>query len=383
MITADKPIDQVLFSQEKPIITPAPDDISSEEYSSFRNRFISRYSETTVEDIVDLPHELKIFIKSISDLSPTEKLIAIEEYVRKISYYDFDNREVMRLKSGKDNDERLAIMQLRLDDLHNNGVNTDGKMFAGVCADFAMLTTALLRKAGFVSGVITGLSMNGKRANSSNSHGLSFVVWPSADDKTEIHVIDGTPVNNSIYESIRDRVKHKKEDINSLIEDAEGRLKDIEKIIASFDIEKIKLLSNGELEEILNVLLKYGVKRKNLHVIESILNTKYSPIKIAEMDLDDMSNVIQVTKLIDQETTRERKSDKKFEGIDLDSGKKLFETIQEFINRFSNREPTRFAEAINRIEKIFKISERFLEPTEAKVVFATINYLKAKRMLKT
>jgi transglutaminase-like putative cysteine protease len=382
LIKANKRIHKIFFSQEKPVITPAPGDITGEEYGLFREDFESRYGKSVTEDVSNLPPELNIFINSISNLSPIEKLIAIEDYVRKISYYDFNNRDVQALKLGKSNDERLSIMRSRLENLSGKGVDIQGKMFAGVCADFAVLTTSLLRKSGFVSGVITGLNIDGKTAKSSNSHGLSFVVWPSMYNKTEIYTIDGTSGGNSISMSIRDRLDQNRKDAETLVNESEGRLKEIEEIIESFDIERIQSLSNGELEHILNILLKYGVKRNNLHTVESILNTKYSPLNISEIDLDDISNVVEVTRMIDSEISRERKNNKKSNGIDLDSGKRLFETVQEFIKRFANRDNARFDEALNKIEKIFKISEKFLEPIESKAVFAIINYLRAKKMMK-
>ncbi len=50
------------------------------------------------------------------------------------------------------------------------------KMYTGVCADFAVLAAAILRRAGFVSGVLSGFRPDGKSAKVSNAHGTAFVV---------------------------------------------------------------------------------------------------------------------------------------------------------------------------------------------------------------
>jgi hypothetical protein len=393
-IRSDKPMSQVLYSQEKPLITPAPDDITAEEYDTYKKQFESRYGKSVIESVLDLPPEIKQFIDSIETLSPIEKLMTIEEYVQQVSYYDFDNKKVQAVKRGKNNDERLAIMQIRMDDITAEKPEIKGKMFAGVCADFALLTTAMLRHAGFTSGVISGLKIDGKTALSSHAHGLSFVNWPSADGKNNIYTLDGTPgsyneenselLNTLRSRSLRERLEDKKKNIDVLTKDAENRLKEIQDILDSLDIDKIKGLSNGELEKALNIILRYGVKRNNLHVIESILNTKYAPVNITEIDLDDISNIVTVTRLIESEIKRERLKIKKDVNPDLDSGKKLLETVSEFISRYSNRENDleSINKAILKIEKIFKMSEQYMEPMEAKAAFAVINYLKAKQMVK-
>ena len=71
-----------------------------------------------------------------------------------------------------------------------------------------------------------------------------------------------------------------------------------------------------------------------------------------------ISNTVAATRLIESEIRRERGVNKKDISPDIDSGKKLFETISEFISRYSNRENN--AEAVNlailKIEKIFKVA---------------------------
>ena len=56
--------------------------------------------------------------------------------------------------------------------------------------------------------------------------------------------------------SIGDRLDQNRKDVETLVNESEDRLRDIEKIIEGFDMERIRSLSNGELEQILNILLK-------------------------------------------------------------------------------------------------------------------------------
>jgi hypothetical protein len=74
-------------------------DISNTEYQKFRKEIEKTMdSDELTKSLCNVSDESKMFLQSISKLSPKEKIIAIEKYVRDNSFYDYDNKEVMDLK---------------------------------------------------------------------------------------------------------------------------------------------------------------------------------------------------------------------------------------------------------------------------------------------
>ena len=381
-ISAKANFSRVIYSQEKQVVPSIPNDVSNQQYQSFKKDFEKRYGNKGTDKILDLPPELQLFIESIKHLSPTEKLVEIEEMVRRVSVYDMNNKDVMSLKKYKGNDERLSIMQMRLDEISGDGGVGVGKMYAGVCADFAMLSTALLREAGFVSGVVSGLKISGKSANVLNAHATSFILWPRSDGKYDMYTVDGTPDGRNVNEqgiidsmrerSLRERIIEAQEKSGIVAEEAEKQLAEIEKILDSHDLESIKVLSNGQLENVLNNLLRYKVKKNHLRIITTILDAgKYSGINI-----DDK---ISAVRFIESEIKRERDRVDKISGNE-NAGKEFFDTVNDFVRRYKDEGNTT-ENAIKEIEEVFELSEKYLSETESKAAFATINYLKAKNLV--
>ncbi len=382
VVKSETEFSKVLYSQEKQIVPSVPDDVSDVNYKKFRLGFEKRYGRKGTDKILDLPAELKIFIASIKGLSPVNQLIEIEEMVRAVSFYDMNNKESMEGKYGKGNDEKLFIMRSRMEELNERGVASSGKMFAGVCADFAMLTTAMLREAGFVSGIISGLKINGKSADAKNAHALSFVVWPKGGEKSDFYTLDGTPDGEGVYDgsfvdlvrekSLRERIEESNEKAELVAEDAEKQLEEIERILEENDLEKIKSLTNGQLEKVLNNLLRYKVKRKHLYIIETILGAS----KYGGVNMDDTESAGRFIEFVIQ---GQRKTESESIGND-GAGKEFFEAIQEYIRRYKAGGDSTEG-ALKKIERALKLSESYLSTIEAKAAFATLNYLKAKNLI--
>ncbi|HBB03665.1 TPA: hypothetical protein DCZ39_02035 [Patescibacteria group bacterium] len=105
--------------------------------------------------MAQLDEEELLFLENIKNDAPKQQLIKIEQYVRTHSYYDMKNKEVVALKNGKSINEKMYICKQRIDELKDKNseldVQLEDKKRAGVCADFATITIALLRKAGFLS----------------------------------------------------------------------------------------------------------------------------------------------------------------------------------------------------------------------------------------
>jgi hypothetical protein len=67
--------------------------------------------------VSQLDEEELLFLDSIKNDAPKQKLIKIEQYVRNHSFYDRNNKEVMNLKAKKSMDEKIYIYKKRIEEL--------------------------------------------------------------------------------------------------------------------------------------------------------------------------------------------------------------------------------------------------------------------------
>src|SRR5690349_12703000 len=109
-----------------------------------------------------------------------------------------DNGEVRQEKGSMKPSELFGFMQERMHVLASTKPELAGelanKLYAGVCADFAKLTLAMLREAGIASGLVSGLRPHGVSVTTADAHGLVFVPVPSERaDHYNLIQIDGTP----------------------------------------------------------------------------------------------------------------------------------------------------------------------------------------------
>lgn len=186
------------YTLEIPEKDPAYHFYSMEEYTeSMKNMEDEVYASLTV-NLASLPLEYTVFIKTLEDLSPSEKMTKILSLIHEIGFYDMHNGEVNAQKMDMSLEERIVFMYDRMTMLkRKNKEAISEKQYAGVCADFAFLATILLRKAGLCAGILNGvLPQNKTIVNDSDAHGISFVVWPS-EKKGIFQIIpfDATPGN--------------------------------------------------------------------------------------------------------------------------------------------------------------------------------------------
>ena len=136
-------------------------------------------------------------------------------------------------------------MEGRMDELKEKDPKLAHKLYAGICTDFATLTTALLRKAGFVSGISTGFvpEAGSTSIKTDRAHAVSYVLWPSSkavNGKPDMIIVDGTPSN--ITPKIVEQEKKAAEVHKELSVDAEKELAQLEHILKTMDAESIKKL---------------------------------------------------------------------------------------------------------------------------------------------
>ncbi len=396
-VTVDPPegVTKVLYSQTVQELPLIPDDISTSEYEYFKSVYERSFGNKISERIVQMPEEWKLFLQSIKQFRPVEKLVAIEEFVREIGYYDLDNREMQPHKQKKNIAENVVEMSERMKELKRrfsgDRIKLERKKYAGVCSDFAKMTIALLREAGFISGIAGGFKPNGEdlTITSKQAHAVAYVLWPTQGDEAHIITIDGTPGGMNAREdallggtrmgSLRDKLKLFNEMKEKVTANAGDYMKELDDLLANLDEESIKKLQNGKLEQFLNAILS-RVKESNLSVVKNVLNaSRYGGTNFASMlDGKDIGAEIAFRKFLEGEVKRERsavKEDNYFKG------EELLRTIEDFINRYSkDKDIGGRQKAIEIVERVIEMAGKYLNPIETKSVAAIITYLRAKRM---
>ena len=383
----DSKTEKIVYTFKLEEATASMPEINDSQHTKFKESFFAAYGNELSQPVVHLPEEVKLFLASIEALPPKEKITAIESFVRQIGYYDYKNGEVRGLKSEKSADDRLAIMEARTDELRMGGDLAEkvrGKKYSGVCADFALLTTAILREAGFLSGVATGFMAKGKKVTIKDAHATSFVVWPSTQGNT-IFLVDGTPngtESNVNLPAIEERERLAKERGEALVQKAEAELEEILKAIDSHDEQSIRTLENGKLEEVLNIILKHQVKKPHFLILERLFDYYwYTPLN--KIDTEGLAGKVQIRQELSGAVKRLRqKGMSESAEKTAPAGQKLLEMIESFANRLvANKKTTNSKQAYDLLEMIVDMAKDSLDETERKAAYTVINYLRAKKMM--
>ncbi len=388
---------EIVYSIEQNQIPEKIRNVDQKEYYTFSRGFEREYGDALTEDLCDLPEELDMFIESISDRTPKEKVFAIEKFVKDMSYYDFDNAEAAPLKRGKSLEEKMMLMEERMDELKEKkpeyAAQLADKKFAGVCADFGLITAALLRRAGIVSGVVSGFSPKGKKITTANAHGVAFVLFPDELNRNKIFTVDGTPhgVNEEeekklaelgvLAPSLEETEKVVEEGIAEAQKEAEKQLDEILKVVGGSDEEAIKKLSNGKLESALNTILKYSVKVSHLEALRGVMEAYwYTPVHT--LDLGEVKNQVEVGKFFQSQLKEIReKNENNPEASEEKAGNHLFNMIKDFSDRFIAKAQTKNSEeSYALLEKVFGLVQTELNETERKAAAVIITYLRAKKI---
>lgn len=183
------------WSYDAPVGHLAPMDVNDHEYNRFLDRLITEGGSAYLEKIPGLPVECQMFLDSVADKSPRDRVSAIQKFVTSHSFYDaYDNplRDQMNECSVSD---RMGYMQERLQQLRTELGDEvpDMALFAGVCADFTVIGEMMLRESGIAAGAAEGYRVTGASFNKDSAHGLNVVVWPDASGKNILCEVDMTP----------------------------------------------------------------------------------------------------------------------------------------------------------------------------------------------
>jgi hypothetical protein len=392
-------INRILYSQTEDLVPKVPTDCRTEQYEKFKRQVERGGGEALTEKLTRLPDEMKMFLDSLRSRSPKEQLQAVEAFVRRYGYYDFDNVEVIKEKQGKSLEEILSIMEIRLQELRRRpdlSEALNNKKYAGVCADFALMASAMMRELGIPSGVISGfrLSPEQKSVTTKQAHGIAFALWPSIDGKAEIIEVDGTPHGVTAEQeallatfrkpSLLEKEKQTEEMSQMIFKANEAKLHEFEKILAENDLEKIESLSNGELEKVLNALLA-NVHEPHYHIIQTVLDAgRYAGFDVAKLRKEkNLETELAFQRFLESEITRERQvvgdlsTKTKFS-----RGSELLDLVHNFAERYvkDGKGTVSYYEAFETVKKMIETAGNKLDPLEARATIAIIQYLEALKI---
>lgn len=387
-----KSADKIVYSIQVGAYEPLT-EVSDKQYSRYKEMFERTHGQDLEVKLPGLPDEIEAELASprFKDLAPKDKLIAIEKLVRSLGFYDFDNQTTKESKRSRPVADKMALMCLRVDDLlaqsPEMAQNLRGKEFAGVCADFALITCAALRKAGFLAGVMEGFKPSGKRIRMKDSHAVAFAVWPNETGGNRLVEVDGTPggadprLADITQPTLEQKEATAKVQTREVVQKAEKDLQKILDVIESKDVEAIRQLENGSLERSLNALLRYKVKRHHVAKIEELLNVFWYGGLSRKMEKNEPADMLEIRKTIEEYLTSAKVAGQESkEKIEAD-GTRLFNTISEFVQRFMKSQKTKDPkQALELMDRVLDMARPSLEKTEEQAMAAVITYLKAKKV---
>jgi hypothetical protein len=387
MVVNDKGADKILYSIEYETAPLPMRDLSAKEYSGFAKRFESSHGKIMREALPDLPEEIIGHIQTteFKSLTPKEQVEDIENFVREVGYYDTNNQETLAAKQGKKLEDKFFLAEARILELRANGTpGLENKKIAGVCADYASITSALLRKAGFLSGVVTGLNAEGKEAKMRDAHATAYVVWPTQSNENHIVIVDGTPASSlpefafATGPTIAEREHTAQVEATEAVAKAKTELAQITEILNTKDDQAIKKLSNGKLERALNTILHHEVTDLHTDVLKEMLNVYwYGGLNKMEGIQSDLELRKTMEDVLDARRVALAGRGKTTGG----AGTELFEAVQDFIRKYKKAEGVKDSgPALDTLDRIGGIAIQALQPTEQQALDVIITYLRAKKV---
>jgi hypothetical protein len=391
-VIAPNDAEKITYSISESMINETPSDISEIEFQKTKKDIISQASgENYFKKIPGIADQDRLFVQSIESKPPKEKIKAIEKYVQEIGYYDFDNNdEVVAPKRNADSEELFYLMEDRMNQLRaqNPDIDYGKKRYAGVCDDYSKLTTALLREAGIPSGIMHGFrSGNGIDVTVGNAHGASIVLWRGSTGTIKPYIVDGTPTGMNTEEqekmsamginpeTIEEKEQANEEIFEQLREQAEQEIKDVENALRELTPESIAELSNGKLENALNMVLAHDVSWKHVEALESVLSAyRYTPL-YKSLGTKNSDTVAQ--KFLQQQIESTVSTSEYAATHGGSAGSALFTMVKDFIRK----ENKSGAHGIDDSEKITELIKPSLSANEYRSLVIINNYLKAKKIL--
>ncbi len=383
-VTLPRGVLRLVYSIEIPLSPTPLEDPDAQAYEKFATKFEKVHGHDLRVPLGQLPYDILMHVRSRSfqALSPKRKLIEIEGLVRSLGWYDTDNGAVNQAKRDKAPEEQFVLSEQRLKDLrHQKNVPAMvGKRFAGVCADFALITCTLLREAGFLAGIMRGLQLTGKTAAMKNAHATAFVAWPDEKGDVRLVSLDGTPSNSDNplapqpNMALLEQEQEAEKNITHNVELAEETIRELLQAAKADDVATISHLQNGKLERALNIILRYEVKQPQLKTIEHLLNV-YWYNGIARLDrIKEQAALKNALK----DALEQTQTSPALPMSSVSAGTDLLESVRTFVLRMQRVHSTK--DVFARLNQVTKLSADHLSDVEHRALMAVIAYLQAQKM---
>lgn len=197
----------ISFGMDVPTRVLSVHDIARDTYTKWYQARLKEIGEPNRQEEArkSLPADCLPFLDSIRQFPPAEQVQAIESYARSIGYYDFANGETRGNRIDVDLKTRWKRMRERMKELQarsSDNTELQKRKVAGVCIDYHEIVSTLLNAAGFVSGKISCLRVQGEAtATNKDSHALSYVEWPNERGDFDLIPVDGTPSGTDAEEN--------------------------------------------------------------------------------------------------------------------------------------------------------------------------------------
>ncbi len=173
---------------------PIPSNISNEQYATWVKETIAGQENPFLYQY-PLPPECEIFLDEIKRLSPKERVIKCETFVRQYMRYDYINSN-SDAKAGKPLEEQIRMCMQQKSIMMQQSPNQNSelwqKLFVGVCADAATLLYVLLCRAWILCGNLAGFMST---PTGRGPHARNYVLFPGEKNEPLLYEIDGTPDN--------------------------------------------------------------------------------------------------------------------------------------------------------------------------------------------
>jgi hypothetical protein len=240
-----------------------------------------------------------------------------------------------------------------------------------------LITTALLRQAGILSGVAIGFLPDGKRVTTENAHGCSFALFPTQTRDTQIVLIDGTPHGSEVLSlpplSLRQQQQEQQQ--QTVKQATLQQLSDINDLIDNHSDfaalkEHLATLYNGNLEDTMNAILRYRIQPTQYYRVVNLLNAyRYSP-------LTNTQNAELLHTFMAGELDRPPLTST----LPNEAGSQLFEAVQSFVQKFSKQNT--LSNAFETLDFLITTVQDLLTSDEYLAVVIIAKYLKAEKMFR-
>ena len=177
-----------------------PYDVSQSKYDTYVARLTMRNYTHLLQFPCNLPKVAEDYVKSIKVFPPLTRVALISHWIQRSMHYDFNHAEVRLRYAGSHFPHQFQLMASRVFELRREHLrrgescdHLDGKEFAGVCAQAAILGVFMLRHSGIAASYGIGYMVENGEIRTDRMHALPIVYFPTKHGGTAKMEVECTP----------------------------------------------------------------------------------------------------------------------------------------------------------------------------------------------